>query len=72
MNGTGGGCSAFIPEFEPIVAMIRSFSTMYNHSYTVDEHNESNSSPTLPLIEKGELGKDKDFARRLVDPQAMV
>ncbi len=49
-----GVLSAFIPEFEPIIAMMQF--NMY-HSYTVDEH-IIQCIKTLAQIEKGELEED--------------
>ncbi|MEM1234460.1 MAG: [protein-PII] uridylyltransferase [Pseudomonadota bacterium] len=49
-----GLLAAFIPEFEPIVAMMQF--NMY-HSYTVDEHTIQCIS-TLAQIERGELEED--------------
>ncbi|MCV3271419.1 [protein-PII] uridylyltransferase [Roseobacter sinensis] len=49
-----GVLSAFVPEFEPIVAMMQF--NMY-HSYTVDEH-IIQCIKTLAQIEKGELEED--------------
>ncbi len=49
-----GVLSAFIPEFEPIVAMMQF--NMYHH-YTVDEHTIQTISH-LSLIEKGELEQE--------------
>lgn len=49
-----GVLSTFLPEFEPIVAMMQF--NMY-HSYTVDEHTIQ-SIATLAQIEKGELVED--------------
>lgn len=53
-----GVLSAFLPEFEPIVAMMQF--NMY-HSYTVDEH-IIQSIATLAQIEKGELIEDLPIA----------
>nr|WP_233352200.1 [protein-PII] uridylyltransferase [Pseudogemmobacter humi] len=49
-----GVLSAFIPEFEPIVAMMQF--NVYHH-YTVDEHTIQCIS-TLAMIERGELVED--------------
>nr|WP_232897198.1 [protein-PII] uridylyltransferase [Pontibaca salina] len=53
-----GVLSAFLPEFEPIVAMMQF--NMY-HSYTVDEHTIQ-CVATLAEIEKGELIEDLPIA----------
>ncbi len=53
-----GLLSAFIPEFEPIVAMMQF--NMY-HSYTVDEHTIQCIS-TLAQIERGELVEELPIA----------
>ncbi|MEP3299405.1 MAG: [protein-PII] uridylyltransferase, partial [Pseudoruegeria sp.] len=53
-----GVLSAFIPEFEPIVAMMQF--NMY-HSYTVDEHTIQCIS-TLAQIERGELVEELPVA----------
>jgi [protein-PII] uridylyltransferase len=57
-----GVLSAFLPEFEPIVAMMQ-FS-MY-HSYTVDEHTIQCIS-TLAQIERGELVEELPIASRIL------
>src|SRR5690606_11617102 len=49
-----GVLSAFIPEFEPVVAMMQF--NMY-HSYTVDEH-IIQCIANLAMIEKGELEEE--------------
>nr|WP_050929158.1 [protein-PII] uridylyltransferase [Aestuariivita boseongensis] len=53
-----GVLAAFIPEFEPIVAMVQF--NMY-HSYTVDEH-IIQCIAQLAMIEKGELVEDLPVA----------
>jgi [protein-PII] uridylyltransferase len=53
-----GVLSAFVPEFEPIVAMMQF--NMY-HSYTVDEH-IIQCIAQLAMIEKGELIEDLPIA----------
>ena len=53
-----GVLSAFIPEFEPIVAMMQF--NMY-HSYTVDEHTIQTIA-NLAMIEKGELEEELPVA----------
>ncbi len=55
--------SAFIPEFEPIVAMMQF--NMY-HSYTVDEHTIQ-CIAQLAMIEKRELEEDLPIASRILD-----
>jgi [protein-PII] uridylyltransferase len=57
-----GVLSAFIPEFEPIVAMMQF--NMY-HSYTVDEHTIQTISH-LHRIEKGELLEDLPVASDII------
>ncbi len=57
-----GVLSAFIPEFEPIVAMMQF--NMY-HSYTVDEH-IIQCITNLALIEKGELEEDLPVASSIL------
>ncbi|MEO0938401.1 MAG: [protein-PII] uridylyltransferase [Pseudomonadota bacterium] len=57
-----GVLSAFIPEFEHIVAMMQF--NMY-HSYTVDEHTIQ-CIAQLALIEKGELGEDLPVASSIL------
>ena len=57
-----GVLSAFIPEFEPIVAMMQF--NMY-HSYTVDEHTIQ-CITNLALIEKGELEEDLPVASSIL------
>ena len=53
-----GVLGAFIPEFQPVVAMMQ-----YNlyHQYTVDEHTIQCIS-TLARIERGEMSEDLPFA----------
>ncbi|MGB1639286.1 MAG: [protein-PII] uridylyltransferase, partial [Paracoccaceae bacterium] len=53
-----GALSAFIPEFEPIVAMMQF--NMY-HSYTVDEHTIQ-CIRNLAQIERGELIEELPIA----------
>ena len=57
-----GMLAAFIPEFEPIVAMMQF--NMY-HSYTVDEH-IIQCITNLALIEKGELEEDLPVASSIL------
>lgn len=57
-----GVLSAFIPEFEPIVAMMQF--NMY-HSYTVDEH-IIQCVAQLAMIEKGDLIEDLPIASRIL------
>ena len=57
-----GVLSAFIPEFEPIVAMMQF--NMY-HSYTVDEHTIQ-CITNLARIEKGELAEDLPVASSIL------
>ncbi|SEQ11753.1 [protein-PII] uridylyltransferase [Thalassovita taeanensis] len=57
-----GVLSAFIPEFEPIVAMMQF--NMY-HSYTVDEHTIQ-CIRNLAQIEKGELVESLPLASRIL------
>ena len=57
-----GVLSAFIPEFEPIVAMMQF--NMY-HSYTVDEHTIQ-CIAHLAMIEKGELEEDLPVASSIL------
>ncbi len=57
-----GVLSAFIPEFEPIVAMMQF--NMY-HSYTVDEH-IIQCVAQLAMIEKGELIEDLPVASNIL------
>jgi [protein-PII] uridylyltransferase len=57
-----GLLAAFIPEFEPIVAMMQF--NMY-HSYTVDEHTIQCIS-ALAEIERGERGADLPFSTRIL------
>jgi len=57
-----GVLAAFIPEFEPIVAMMQF--NMY-HSYTVDEHIIQCIS-TLAQIERGELVEELPIASRIL------
>ncbi|THH35249.1 [protein-PII] uridylyltransferase [Aliishimia ponticola] len=57
-----GVLAAFIPEFEPIVAMMQF--NMY-HSYTVDEHTIQ-CVAQLAMIEKGELEEDLPIASRIL------
>ena len=57
-----GVLSAFIPEFENIVAMMQF--NMY-HSYTVDEHTIQ-CITNLALIEKGELEEDLPVASNIL------
>ena len=57
-----GVLSAFIPEFEPIVAMMQF--NMY-HSYTVDEHTIQ-CITNLARIEKGELEEDLPVASSIL------
>ncbi|MGR3468651.1 MAG: [protein-PII] uridylyltransferase, partial [Shimia sp.] len=57
-----GVLAAFVPEFEPIVAMMQF--NMY-HSYTVDEHTIQVIS-TLAQIERGELEEDLPVASRIL------
>ena len=58
-----GFLSAFIPEFEPVVAMMQF--NMY-HSYTVDEH-IIQCVAQLAKIEKGELVEDLPVASGILD-----
>ncbi|MDR9393611.1 MAG: [protein-PII] uridylyltransferase [Roseovarius sp.] len=58
-----GVLSAFIPEFEPIVAMMQF--NMY-HSYTVDEHTIQCISQ-LARIERGELAEDLPIASSIFE-----
>ena len=55
--------STFIPEFEPIVAMMQF--NMY-HSYTVDEHTIQ-CIAQLAMIEKGELEEDLPIASGILE-----
>jgi len=57
-----GVLSAFIPEFEPIVAMMQF--NVYHH-YTVDEHTIQTIS-TLAQIERGELVEELPVASRIL------
>ncbi len=57
-----GVLSAFIPEFEPIVAMMQF--NMY-HSYTVDEHTIQVVS-TLAQIERGELVEELPLSSHIL------
>ncbi|MEL7164493.1 MAG: [protein-PII] uridylyltransferase [Pseudomonadota bacterium] len=57
-----GVLAAFIPEFEPIVAMMQY--NMY-HSYTVDEHTIQ-CIAQLAMIEKGELVEDLPVASQVL------
>ena len=57
-----GVLGAFIPEFEPIVAMMQF--NVY-HSYTVDEHTIQCVS-TLAQIERGELVEELPIASRIL------
>lgn len=57
-----GALSAFIPEFEPVVAMMQF--NVYHH-YTVDEHTIQVIS-MLALIEKGELVEELPIASRIL------
>jgi [protein-PII] uridylyltransferase len=57
-----GVLSAFIPEFEPIVAMMQF--NMY-HSYTVDEH-IIQTIANLAMIEKGELKEELPVASSIL------
>ncbi len=57
-----GALSAFIPEFEPIVAMMQF--NMY-HSFTVDEHTIQTIS-ILAQIERGELEEDLPVASSIL------
>lgn len=57
-----GVLSAFIPEFEPIVAMMQF--NMY-HSYTVDEHTIQTIA-NLAMIEKGELEEELPVASSIL------
>lgn len=57
-----GVLSAFIPEFEPIVAMMQF--NMY-HSYTVDEHTIQVIS-NLTAIEKGELEEELPLSSEVI------
>lgn len=58
-----GVLSAFLPEFEPIVAMMQF--NVYHH-YTVDEHTIQCIS-TLAQIERGELIEELPVASRILD-----
>ncbi|MFD2174445.1 [protein-PII] uridylyltransferase [Rhodobacter lacus] len=58
-----GVLAAYIPEFEPIVAMMQF--NMY-HSYTVDEHTIQVIS-TLAEIERGELSDDLPLSTHILD-----
>ena len=58
-----GVLAAFIPEFEPIVAMMQF--NMY-HSYTVDEHTIQVIS-TLAQIERGELIEDLPLSSQILE-----
>lgn len=58
-----GVLSAFLPEFEPIVAMMQF--NVYHH-YTVDEHTIQCIS-TLAQIERGELVEELPIASRILD-----
>ena len=58
-----GVLSAFIPEFEPIVAMMQF--NVYHH-YTVDEHTIQCIS-TLAQIERGELLEELPIASRILE-----
>ena len=57
-----GALAAFIPEFEPIVAMMQF--NMY-HAYTVDEHTIQCIS-TLAQIERGELVEELPVASKIL------
>jgi [protein-PII] uridylyltransferase len=57
-----GVLAAFIPEFQPIVAMMQF--NMYHH-YTVDEHTIQAVS-TLARIERGEMAETLPFATRIL------
>jgi [protein-PII] uridylyltransferase len=57
-----GVLAAFIPEFEPIVAMMQF--NLYHH-YTVDEHSIQCIS-TLAQIERGELVEELPIASRIL------
>jgi [protein-PII] uridylyltransferase len=57
-----GVLAAFIPEFEPIVAMMQF--NMY-HSYTVDEHTIQ-CIANLAMIERGELEEDLPVASSIL------
>ncbi|MFD1913885.1 [protein-PII] uridylyltransferase [Halodurantibacterium flavum] len=57
-----GALAAFIPEFEPIVAMMQF--NVYHH-YTVDEHTIQCIS-TLAQIERGELTEELPIASRIL------
>lgn len=57
-----GVLAAYIPEFEPIVAMMQF--NMY-HSYTVDEHTLQVVS-TLAQIERGELAEDLPLVSKIM------
>jgi [protein-PII] uridylyltransferase len=57
-----GVLSAFIPEFEPVVAMMQF--NVYHH-YTVDEHTIQCIS-TLAQIERGELVEELPIASRIL------
>ncbi|MGX9356883.1 [protein-PII] uridylyltransferase [Roseobacteraceae bacterium S113] len=58
-----GVLSAFIPEFEPIVAMMQF--NMYHH-YTVDEHTIQ-VIHELAEIERGELGTDLPVSTEIIE-----
>ncbi|TCP59830.1 UTP--GlnB (protein PII) uridylyltransferase GlnD [Rhodovulum bhavnagarense] len=58
-----GVLAAFIPEFEPIVAMMQF--NVY-HSFTVDEHTIQCIS-TLARIERGEMVEELPVASRILD-----
>lgn len=58
-----GVLSAFIPEFEPIVAMMQF--NMY-HSYTVDEHTIQ-TIRNLAMIERGELEEELPVASSILE-----
>ncbi|MCR9087312.1 MAG: [protein-PII] uridylyltransferase [Rhodobacteraceae bacterium] len=57
-----GVLGAFIPEFQPVVAMMQ-----YNlyHQYTVDEHTIQ-CIATLSRIERGKMAEDLPFATRIL------
>ncbi|TCP39918.1 UTP--GlnB (protein PII) uridylyltransferase GlnD [Rhodovulum marinum] len=57
-----GALAAFIPEFEPVVAMMQF--NVYHH-YTVDEHTIQCIS-TLAQIERGELVEELPIASRIL------
>ncbi|HHX88276.1 MAG TPA: [protein-PII] uridylyltransferase [Paracoccus sp.] len=60
-----GVLAAFLPEFEPIVAMMQF--NVYHH-YTVDEHTIQCIS-TLAQIERGELVEELPIASRILDEE---